>query len=205
MAGTSLTLQSNGLPAVSRLVFDMQKAGQDTQPLMLAIAQSQMQSTQRRFKTQRAPSGAPWTPSKAALKRADPSRPTLVNTRHFVGSTFSAEATADTATWGTSFVAGRLFQLGGTIHRKAREGSVRLRTNRDGTLMRQGATGALARLARFAKASHKQAKEVSFKADAYSIRVIARPFLGLDNRDTHDIETLAVDHYIRRPLQGGAQ
>lgn len=202
MAGTSLTFQSSGLDPVQRLVIDMQAAGRDTEPLMLAIAQTMMQSTQRRFDAQRAPSGAPWTPSKAALKEG---RKTLIKTRRFRDETFSAEATENTATWGTSFVAGRLFQLGGTIHRKARDGSVRLRQNRDGSLMRQAKEGPLSRLARFAKASHKLAKAVDFTAPAYDIKITARPFLGLDARDIFDIENLAVDHYLRRPMQGVLQ
>ena len=57
-------------------------------------------------------------------------------------------------------------ELGGRIHRSARSGSVRLRTDARGTLLNGRA--------QFAKAEHKRAKEVAYTAAAHDIEIPAR-------------------------------
>lgn len=67
-----------------------------------------------------------------------------------------------------------LHEFGGTVHHKARNGVVRLRTDRKGNLLRQGADG---KLAIFAKRTHKTAKEVSYEGKAYDVTYPARAFV----------------------------
>ena len=65
-----------------------------------------------------------------------------------------------------------LHEFGGRITIPARKVKVRLRTNADGSLMRQ-----LGQLAIFAKKSHKRAKEIETQTEAYDVTMPARaPF-----------------------------
>lgn len=192
MAGTQLNFSLKGLDDTARYIAEMERRAENTQPLMLAIAHEGLQQTLRRFDAQQDPSGKAWVPSMAA-KRAK--RKTLIDTGHFKGNTFSSEATAKQATWGTNAVQGRIFQLGGIINMPAREGTARLRLQRDGTLMRQG-EGKLSRLAVFAKASHKRVKSVDYKAGPYTITVVARPFLGVNAADLKTFDGIVEDYFF---------
>jgi hypothetical protein len=64
----------------------------------------------------------------------------------------------------------RLHEFGGTVKRKPRGGIVRLKTKRDGTLVRQ----ADGRLAVFARRTNKQFKEVAYQGKAYEATYPAR-------------------------------
>lgn len=74
-------------------------------------------------------------------------------------------------------------QFGGTIERAAHSGWVRLRTDRQGNLMRQGDKGRERNLAVFAKEKgqrpHKQFVTRRYTADAYTIDIPARPYLPI--------------------------
>lgn len=67
-----------------------------------------------------------------------------------------------------------IHQFGGEIQRAPHSSWVRLRTDRQGQLLRQGKNG---KLAVFAKDSHKQATTRKFTSEGYTIRIPARPFL----------------------------
>lgn len=80
-----------------------------------------------------------------------------------------------TAAIGSNVKYAALHEFGGVVHHPARAGSVRLRTDARGNLLRQGANG---KLAVFAKKSHKRAKTVSYQGQAYDVTYPARrPFL----------------------------
>lgn len=64
-----------------------------------------------------------------------------------------------------------IHEFGGTIKIGARSGVARLRTDKSGNLLRQKSN---AHLAVFARASHKQVKEVAFTAEAHEIEMPER-------------------------------
>lgn len=64
-------------------------------------------------------------------------------------------------------------EFGAVITRKPFSGVVRLRTNADGSLLRNARNGA-----RFASLRHKRAKEVAFSSQGYSITMPARRPIG---------------------------
>jgi len=64
-----------------------------------------------------------------------------------------------------------IHEFGGRIKHPPRSGSVRLRTDASGALLRHGKNG---KLATFAKASHKRAKEVKFNAAGYEVEMPER-------------------------------
>lgn len=75
---------------------------------------------------------------------------------------------------GNSVVYAHIHEVGGVIRRVQLAGSVRLRTDRDGNLIRNARHGAV-----FAKPSHKRALTVPFAGGKrFEIRIPARPYLG---------------------------
>ena len=69
----------------------------------------------------------------------------------------------------------RIHEIGGVIHRKARETAVRLKTDANGNLVRQAG---YAHLAMFARKGNKRVKEVKASVPAYDISMPARaPFM----------------------------
>jgi hypothetical protein len=91
---------------------------------------------------------------------------------------FATRATISgkTISWaiGDSVKYARIHELGGTIKHAARSGSVRLRTDARGNLLRQSGDQVGGRLAVFAKRSHKRARVVQYQAAAYQVNMPAR-------------------------------
>lgn len=82
----------------------------------------------------------------------------------------------------------KIHQYGGTIKRPARSGTVRLRTDRRGNLLRQGPGGSLAI---FARNRHKQARSVAFEGGAYTITIPARPYFLVPRSEQSEMELAA--------------
>lgn len=76
-----------------------------------------------------------------------------------------------------------IHEYGGTIHMPARGGSVRLRVDARGNLLRQKTND---KLAVFAKASHKRAISRDFKSASYDIVMPERSYLRSSLRDNKD-------------------
>lgn len=102
---------------------------------------------------------------------------------------------ANSATVGTNVVYAAIHQFGGSIERHPMSGMVRLRTERNGMLKRQAND---ARLAVFAKRHHKLVKVVRWtRANGWTVKIPARPFLSLAEGDNARIEQEVTD-YLRR-------
>lgn len=78
---------------------------------------------------------------------------------------------------GSNLVYAAIQHFGGKIQRKGKAGTVRLRTDAKGNLLRQGKNG---KLAVFARQSHKRAVERSYQGKDYTITLPARPALPVD-------------------------
>lgn len=110
-----------------------------------------------------------------------------------------AQADSDSAAVGTNVRYAAIHQFGGEITRVAHSGWVRLRTDARGNLLRQGTKGRAARLAVFAKDSHKRARTVRYTSDGSKVKVPARPFLALTEGDGVQIEE-TVTQYLAEIL-----
>ena len=96
---------------------------------------------------------------------------------------------------GTNVKYAAVHEFGGTFTRTSKPGSVRLRTDARGELLRQPG----GRLAIFAKAEHKRAKEVSFAGGrSYQIRVPARAPIRHGIADRLPRYAAAIDAAIER-------
>lgn len=101
---------------------------------------------------------------------------------------------------GSNLVYAAIHHHGGTIQRKGKSGTVRLRTDAKGALLRQGKHG---KLAVFARRSHKRAAERHFEGKPYTITMPARPALPIRPDGTLTPTALdAVIGVVRKALSG---
>ena len=105
---------------------------------------------------------------------------------------------------GTNMVYAAAQHFGAKIQRKGKAGTVRLRTDAKGVLLRQGAEGKLAKLAVFARASHKRAVDRAYQGKDYTITLPARPVLPVDAAG--NLKPSALDAVLRvvQTALGGA-
>lgn len=137
-----------------------------------------------RFDRGQGPGGIPWQPSKRALKTGGK---TLIDRGH-LRSSITHLARGNTLEVGTNRAYAAAHQFGAVIYRYAYSGTLRLRTNAQGELLRQG-EGRSANLAVFARRRHKRVRTVRYSVGNHAIIIPARPFLGMD--DEMETRTLA--------------
>ncbi|MBI2769994.1 MAG: phage virion morphogenesis protein [Burkholderiales bacterium] len=182
------------VPALQRLAL----LGRAPRPLWKALGTYGENSTRERFKTGVGPDGVRWKISRRVRKFGGQ---TLVrSTRLLRGITNRADN--DGAEWGTNAVYGAIHQFGGEIKKAARSGTVRLRLDSKSALLRQKDHR---HLAVFAKATHKRAAEKAFTGKAHTIRMPARPYLGVNEQDGREMLAISLDVIDQAAGNGGAR
>ena len=92
-----------------------------------------------------------------------------------------------------------IHEFGGTINRTVKAGSVRLRTNRDGTLLKRGD------LATFAKATHRSVRTVNYQGGKeYTITIPARAPFGHGVAENEDLFVREITTAVAAELDNGA-
>jgi phage virion morphogenesis protein len=142
------------------------------------IGLSLVTSTQRRFEEGHGPDGSAWPPSLRALAEGGK---TLIKTARLMQSiTFVASDSGVEV--GTNVLYAAIHQLGGTIQKAARKQTIYFRSDK-----RTGELGT--KFAR--KRSSNFAQDVN--VPAHTIKIPARPFLGLDDDDGREIIRIGED------------
>jgi len=169
------------------------RAAQDLSPALGHIGEAMKTSTQNRILAGGpGPDGQSWpalSPGYLLIKKG----PGLLRESGQLLDTITWKLKGDQAVAiGSNKVYAAIHQFGGIIKLGARSGSLRLRTDAKGQLLRQGGgKGAI-----FAKKTHKRFVERVFESAAHEVTMPARPFLGMSLKDQD--ETLAI---IREHLQ----
>jgi phage virion morphogenesis protein len=191
MAGASFILDDASVDAALRRAA---AAGANTAALMDAFASQMLYGVQRRFETETAPDGRPWTPLKPQTLRRRPKGRSnrggtgaILRDTNLLYSSIAPTSTAVEAAVGTNLVYAAIHQLGGPIQRYARSTTIRLRKVGGRT--------------RFAKRSHKKATERRVEIGEYSITIPARPYLGFSESDRIALLELAEEHF-RAAIEG---
>jgi phage gpG-like protein len=151
------------------------------------------------------PDGQPWaawSPRYAKTRHAGQS---LLNGEGYLFASIAHQVSGEGVEVFAQRPYARIHQNGGEIIRKARSGTLRLRTTGSrGKLLRQGQEGRLANLAVFARSNgsnpHANYTERLFEAAQHVISMPARPYLGLSASDETEVTDLAVN-FILRTLQ----
>jgi len=181
-ASLEMNVRDSGAQAALRR---LQALGRSPRALFGAIAAYGESSTRARFKNQVGPDGKKWTPSKRV--KQGKGTMTLVHTARLLRS-IAHRHDSNSAEWGTNVVYAGIHNFGGEIKRAAFSSWLRLRTNASGRLLRQRDHE---RLAVFAKATHKRAVTRRYTVDAHTIKMPARPFLGINEADQREIGALS--------------
>lgn len=175
MAGILIRVDAKGL----QRAFDRLEAGlRNARPLMREVAFLMADAVAENF----AQGGRPtWL----GLAKGGPSK--LQDTGRLRNSIVQySDATA--AVVGTNLVYAAIHQFGGEIQFAPRSGSVRLRTDARGNLLRQGGGNR----AIFARDNHKRARTVRWTSESgWTVKMPARPFLLLTEGDSLGIEAAA--------------
>lgn len=179
MAGTSLTFTVNDTEARELLARLAHDAAGSIAP---RLGEYLLESSQRRFDTQRAPDGSPWAPlKKRYAERKKYHRDKILTLRGYLRRNIRYQSAGPNAAQvGSNTPYAAIHQLGGAIKRKAREATVRLRTTAKGDLMRQAGHS---NLAVFAGRRQQRAVERKALVPEHIIDMPARPFFGVSGED----------------------
>lgn len=140
---------------------------------------------QARFNAQQSPDGTPWqalSPRYLARKRRNKDK--ILTSEGLLRNTLRGQVDGDSLLFGTDRPYGAIHQFGGTIKRAASSGTLRLRTDSKGALLRQTDHANLAVFARRNGTNpHKRYVERSYEVAAHEIQMLARPWLGTSDAD----------------------
>lgn len=190
------------MAALDRLVA----AGGNLAPVMPAIAGAVVTSTQRRFEAEAGPGGEKWQPfAKSTLARMSKrrrTRPFLLRDKVSPGlySSIHAETTDTSAEVGTNLRYAAIHQFGGDVKQTERQQTSTFRYANEGAGrtkegLRVGSKLRFARASTRAKSKHER----SFAIPARTIRIPARPYLGVDASDQAEILAIIEDFYRGLP------
>lgn len=157
---------------------------EDMSPLMLNISEVLYDATMQNFVFEGRPGWQALSPATIRQRTKDGHWPgRMLQQSGLLLASIHTLSTRDTAIVSAAEPYAAIQQLGGTIEKKARSGTIRLRTNARGQLVRQGGTGSEKNLAVFAKTkgsrAHKRYTEVGFESAAHSVTIPARPYLPI--------------------------
>lgn len=173
MSGVRITLDHDA--ALDELAGYIARA-RNPRGMFQNIGMSLVTSTLHRFERGVGPDGNPWPPSIRALATGGK---TLIMTARLMRSiTFNASATG--LELGSNVVYAAIHQFGGLVHHAARTAVLHFKTNK-----RTGQS----RFAKPGKADRARKAEIG----AHTVRMPARPFIGLDDDDNREILRIADD------------
>ncbi len=114
MAGASIHFDIAELPGIERSLRAAQARSLDLEPLMDQIGMAMETTTHERFEEERAPDGAPWTPT--IRKREEGGQ--ILRQRGHLDNSITHKASADSVEIGSNLIYARIHQEGGTISAK---------------------------------------------------------------------------------------
>jgi phage virion morphogenesis protein len=162
--------------------------GQDLAPVLDAIGAAMVQRTQLRFERGEGPDGVKWKPSERALKQGGQ---TLVD-KELLKNSITHAVTGNAVEWGTNVVYAAIHQFGGVVERKARTQTL--------------AFGEDNRFVSRKKAGRRKAGAIRIaiaELFAFSFKMPARPFVGVDAADL-DVIQETIGEAIARAAGGDA-
>lgn len=174
-------IRITGDAAVTSMLQRLATAGKNAAPLMREISEAMLFGVQTNFLENGRPAWVPLAP--ITVKRRG-GRATPILRQPGSSQLYLSLAPSfgnDFAQVSTNKPYARIQNDGGTISFAPRSGTVRLRTDRKGNLLRQDGSP---NLARFAKGSHKRVSERRWtNSTGWTVTIPARPFMVLQEID----------------------
>lgn len=187
MAGISHSLDARELiDALGRL----ERVSADPSGAYPALGAHFVFSTQHNIELEQSPEGRKWpklSPRTAARRIGKTRRgfDHMLRVTNRLYQSISYNVLPDGVEWGSNLVYARIHQLGGVIDIPARRGSVTLKR------IRQKGGGIRSRFARTG-AKGGELREVSIRG--HQVRIPARPYLGISERDRAEVTSIIADH-----------
>jgi phage virion morphogenesis protein len=167
---SGIRMELKGQQAALGELAGYQARARDARGMYESIGLSLVTSTQHRFETSTAPDGSVWPPSLRVL--ANGGRTLVLSARLMRSITYQASASGVEV--GTNVIYAAIHQLSGAIRQAARTAVLHFKTNKR--------TGQ-ARFAKPGKADRARKAAIG----AHTIKMPARPFIGLDDADDRSI------------------
>lgn len=150
-------------------------------PLFAQINEYLLRSHRQRFREQRAPDGTPWEAlSPAYQRRKHRNQNRILTLRGYLQGTLRGQYDDTGLEFGTDRLYGAIQHFGGEIKMPARQRQVFFRQRADGTVSN-----------RFVKRKNSNFAQTA-DAGPYTIKIPARPWLGLSSQDDGYIVQLAL-------------
>ena len=181
-----------GVEEFKRLVAEYRRRGSNLKPLLVDISEIIHSEVDENF--QAGGRDPRWKESERARKHGGQ---TLIDKGQLLSS-IERFVMANSAGVDTNKKYAAIHNFGGPITRKPHSGTVRLRTDSKGNLLRQGTEGLKANLAVFAKAKHKLAVSKSFSSAGYTWNMPQREFMKVSPAGINKIEIAAAGFLTTR-------
>lgn len=177
---------------------------EDPTPLMAGISVELLAQVERSFELE----GPGWQKLRPSTIRSRAKRGKwpgkIMQVSNALARSYVPFHNRDEAGIGSNLAYAAIHHFGGKIQRNGKAGTVRLRTDAKGNLLRQGDKGKLAKLAVFARSSHKRAVERSYQGKDYTINIPARRVLPVDAAGNLTPSALAAVLQVVETALGGA-
>jgi len=183
MGNDIIKLELQGLDGLQSRIAAMISAGNDMRPLFVNIASIMHSEVEANF--QAGGRDPQWPESERVKKHGGQ---TLIDSAQLISS-IQEFVTGSSTGVSTNKAYAAIHNFGGDIERKPHHGSVRLRTDAKGNLLRQSGNN---NLAVFAKSSHKRAMEKSFSSEGWIIHMPQREFMKISDGGIGKIEAAAM-------------
>lgn len=178
MSKELITIEHN-VPAIRRQFDKLARKTSNTGPVRKDIGEYLLTATEERFNTQTGPDGKQWQEVKPRTRKRKKHPKILTEQGHLRGD-IHYELQDDSLLLGVGIAYGAIHQLGGEIKQEARTGVV--------THFKKVGKGQ-----RFSKAKGADYKR-SLNHKAHTIKMPARPFLGISRADETEIVAIVGDH-----------
>lgn len=194
MSGIKIELELQD-EAFRKAMLDLAARGRSLRPAFKSIGEAMLVSTENRFRDQKGPDGQSWAPlSKRYLKKKKGPK-ILTESSRLRGSIAYKVGDRDLA-WGTNVIYGAIHQLGGTIKQEARR-----QTNAHGArggFKSRAAAGKTKGIKAPKVAGEGAHTRISFASiGERTIKMPARPYLGVSTKDKERILSIMIDHLQR--------
>ncbi len=177
---------------LSRGLAELQTRLVRLRPVLNDIGEQLLNSTRERFRSESAPDGSKWTPLSrryAARKARKGRSKTLLQLNGYLFGSLTYQASDTEVRVGTNRPYARVHQFGGAIAVSPRSGSLKLRTDARGNLLKRG------NLAVIANRRNKRFTVRDYVRSGFVVNIPARPFLGISQDDRVSIR-LTVARYL---------
>lgn len=184
MTGISIKIEIHDETARARLQ-DILDRLDNRRPLLAAIGERFVRSASDNFRSEKGPDGKPWQPLRPktvrARERAKQTPIAILRARGHLAGSINHAATNDEVRIGSPVAYAAIHQLGGTIAKPERQAKIFRKRDADGNVGR-----------RFVRKSDADVV-TDVTIPAHSIRIPARPFLGISLADETAIIEDAID------------